>query len=50
VDPAEVHGALAEALADGVPWFVDFETASPVVETPPVAAWVEAETRRLARN
>ena len=45
VDPAEVEGALAEALADGRPWFLDLETASPLVETPPVAAWVEATGR-----
>lgn len=49
VDPAEVDGAVAEALADGGPYFLDIETASPLVETPPVAAWVEAVARQPAR-
>ncbi len=46
VDPAEVHGALAEALADGGPYFLDVVTESPLTETPPVAAWKEAEAGR----
>ena len=50
VDPAEVEAALADALADGGPYFLDLETASPIAETPPVAAWVAAEASRLARS
>jgi len=49
-DPAEVEGALAEALAAGGPSFLDLETASPMAETPPVAAWVEAAGRRAVRR
>jgi len=46
VDPEEVEPALAEALADGRPWFLDIVTESQITETPPVAAWIEAEARR----
>jgi len=41
-DPADVGPALAEALTDGQPWFLDIVTESPVTETPPVAAWQAA--------
>ena len=46
VDPAEVRPALAEAFADGGPYFLDVVTESPVTETPPVAAWQAAEASR----
>jgi acetolactate synthase-1/2/3 large subunit len=46
VDPADVRGAVAEALADGGPYFLDVVTESPVTETPPVAAWQAAEAAR----
>lgn len=46
VDPEEVKPALQEALADGRPYFVDIVTESQITETPPVAAWVEAEAQR----
>jgi acetolactate synthase-1/2/3 large subunit len=46
VDPDDVEPALREALADGGPYFVDIVTESPVTETPPVAAWTEAEAVR----
>lgn len=49
VDPADVEPALAAAFADGGPYFVDIVTESPITETPPVAAWVEAESRRTIR-
>lgn len=45
-DPADVRGALADALADGGPYFLDVVTESPISETPPVAAWQAAEQRR----
>jgi acetolactate synthase-1/2/3 large subunit len=45
-DPAEVEGAMREALADGGAYFLDIVTESPVTETPPVAAWQEAEQQR----
>ncbi|MCC6316041.1 MAG: thiamine pyrophosphate-binding protein, partial [Thermomicrobiales bacterium] len=48
-DPDEVEGAIAEALADGGPYFLNIETESPITETPPVAAWTEAEAKRAAR-
>ena len=47
-DPADVEPAIAEALADGRPYFLDIVTESQITETPPVAAWVEAEARRAA--
>lgn len=48
-DPADVEGALATALADGGPYFLNVVTESPITETPPVAAWTAAEARRAAR-
>jgi acetolactate synthase-1/2/3 large subunit len=50
VDPAEVKPALAEALADGRPYFLDVVTESQITETPPVAAWIEAEAVRTAAS
>jgi acetolactate synthase-1/2/3 large subunit len=49
VDPEEVRPALQEALADGRPYFLDVVTESQITETPPVAAWVEAEAKRGER-
>jgi len=46
VDPSDVKPALQEALADGRPYFLDIVTESQITETPPVAAWVDAEARR----
>lgn len=46
LDPADVRSALAEALADGGPYFLDVVTESPLTETPPVAAWQAAEATR----
>jgi len=46
VDPNDVKPALQEALADGRPYFLDFVTESQITETPPVAAWVDAEAQR----
>ncbi|MBA3337190.1 MAG: thiamine pyrophosphate-binding protein [Chloroflexia bacterium] len=49
LDPEQIRPALAEALADGRPWFIDIVTESQITETPPVAAWREAEAHsRLA--
>jgi acetolactate synthase-1/2/3 large subunit len=49
LDPEQIRPALEEALADGRPWFIDFVTESQITETPPVAAWREAEAHsRLA--
>ena len=49
VDPADIDGALAEALADGGPYFLDVVTEAQMTETPPVAGWESAEAaRRLA--
>jgi acetolactate synthase-1/2/3 large subunit len=45
-DPDDLSHALATALADGGPYFLDVVTESPVTETPPVAAWQSAEARR----
>jgi acetolactate synthase-1/2/3 large subunit len=45
-DPADVERAVAEAFADGGPYFLDVATESPVTETPPVAAWTAAEAER----
>ena len=42
----QVKPALAKALADGRPWFVDIVTESQITETPPVAGWVSAEAER----
>jgi acetolactate synthase-1/2/3 large subunit len=46
VDAEEVRPALQEALADGRPYLVDVVTESQITETPPVAAWIEAEANR----
>lgn len=45
-DPADVDRAVANAFADGGPYFLDIATESPVTETPPVAAWTAAEAER----
>ena len=45
-DPIEIDRALDEAFADGGPYFLDVVTESQVTETPPVAAWQEAEAAR----
>ena len=49
VDPDDVRPAIQEALADGRPYFLDVVTESQITETPPVAAWVEAEAKRGER-
>ncbi|MBA3644098.1 MAG: thiamine pyrophosphate-binding protein, partial [Chloroflexia bacterium] len=49
IDPEQVDRAIAEALADGGPYFLDIATESPVSETPPVAAWQMAEADRSRR-
>lgn len=50
VDPADCYPALADAIADGRPSFVDIVTESPLTETPPVAAWQKAEAARRERR
>jgi acetolactate synthase I/II/III large subunit len=45
VDANEVEPAIANAIADGQPWFIDIVTESPITETPPVASWIEVERR-----
>ena len=45
-DPTELRRAVAEAFADGGPYFLDVATESPLTETPPVAAWQSAEAER----
>jgi acetolactate synthase-1/2/3 large subunit len=50
VDPEEVMPAIRDALADGRPYFVDVVTESQITETPPVAAWIEAEAKRSERR
>lgn len=47
-EAADVEPALAAALADGGPYFLDVVTESPISETPPVAAWQAAEARARA--
>jgi acetolactate synthase I/II/III large subunit len=47
-DPHEIDRALADALADGGPYFLDVVTESQITETPPVAAWQQAEAERAA--
>jgi acetolactate synthase-1/2/3 large subunit len=47
-DPEDVTPAIRNALADGRPYFVDIATESQITETPPVAAWTDAEARRAA--
>jgi acetolactate synthase-1/2/3 large subunit len=45
-EPEQVKPALAKALADGRPWFIDIVTESQITETPPVAGWITAEAKR----
>jgi acetolactate synthase I/II/III large subunit len=45
-DPDDVDRAVRDAVADGRPYFLDIVTESPITETPPVAAWTEAEAMR----
>lgn len=45
-EPEQVEPALAKALADGRPWFIDVVTESQITETPPVAGWISAEAKR----
>lgn len=45
-DPNDVERAVWEAIEDGRPYFLDIVTESPVTETPPVAAWTTAESKR----
>lgn len=45
-EPEHVKPALATALADGRPWFIDVVTESQITETPPVAGWISAESKR----
>jgi len=47
-DPEAVRPALARALDSGRPYFVDIVSESPITETPPVAAWLQAEALRGA--
>lgn len=49
-EPAEVMPTLAQALADGRPWFVDVVTESQITETPPVAGWIAAEAKRTQQR
>jgi len=44
-EPDQFKPALAKALADGRPWFIDVITESQITETPPVAGWISAEAR-----
>lgn len=45
-DPADLESALAAALADGGPYFLDVVTEAQMTETPPVAGWEVAEAAR----
>lgn len=45
-DPGELERAMQDAFADGGPYFLDVVTESQITETPPVAAWQEAEAKR----
>jgi acetolactate synthase-1/2/3 large subunit len=45
-DPADIDLTLREALEYGGPAFIDVVTESQITETPPVAAWIEAEERK----
>ena len=45
-DPAEIEKTLQEALAFGGPAYINVVTESQITETPPVAAWTEAEEKR----
>lgn len=49
-DPVELDGALAAALADGGPYFLDVVTEAQMTETPPVAGWESAEAARRAAH
>ncbi|CAN5843057.1 thiamine pyrophosphate-binding protein [soil metagenome] len=42
-DPDSVEPTLRQALDDGRPYFLNIVTESQITETPPVAAWQEAE-------
>lgn len=42
-DPDLVESSIREALDDGRPWFLNVVTESQITETPPVAAWQDAE-------
>ena len=44
-DPGEFKDALQEALDAGAPAFIDVVSADQILETPPVAAWQEAEQK-----
>jgi acetolactate synthase-1/2/3 large subunit len=46
IDPGDLKPALETALADGRPYFVDIVTESQITETPPVAPWIEVESKR----
>lgn len=48
IDPADLSSAIAEAFADGRPYFVDVVTESQITETPPVAPWIEAEANNVS--
>jgi acetolactate synthase-1/2/3 large subunit len=48
-DPDQLDEAVREALVDGGPYFLDVVTESQITETPPVAAWQEAEEYRRSR-
>jgi acetolactate synthase I/II/III large subunit len=48
IDPADLSSVIAEALADGRPYFVDVVTESQITETPPVAPWIEAEANNVS--
>lgn len=45
-DPGELDRAVRDAFNDGGPYFLDVVTESQITETPPVAAWVDAERAR----
>jgi acetolactate synthase-1/2/3 large subunit len=47
-DPGTVESVLQEAVVDGRPWFINVVTESQITETPPVAAWQDAEAARAA--
>ncbi len=49
-DPTAFKPALAHALADGRPWFIDVVTESQITETPPVAGWISAEAKRARQE
>ncbi len=48
--PSDFKPALAKALADGRPWFIDVVTESQITETPPVAGWISAEAGRARQG